>query len=60
MNCLQAVNESRIRLAVYRAVDAALEDYSKTVEDVSRDCLNIFLFEYLFVRLFVAFKYLLV
>ena len=35
INCLQAVNESRIRLAVYRAVDAALDDYSKTVEDVS-------------------------
>merc|ERR1712037_858232 len=30
----QAVNESRIRLAVYRAVDAALDDYSKTVEDI--------------------------
>ena len=30
----QGVNESRIRLAVYRAVDAALDNYSKTVEEV--------------------------
>ena len=33
-NCLQSVNESRIRLAVYRAVDSALDSYSRTVEEV--------------------------
>ena len=38
INCLQGVNESRIRLAVYRAVDSALDEYSKTVEDVSAVC----------------------
>ena len=38
INCLQGVNESRIRLAVYRAVDSALDEYSKTVEDVSTVC----------------------
>ena len=31
----QGINESRIRLAVYRAVDAALDNYSKTVEEVA-------------------------
>merc|ERR1719357_1895863 len=30
----QGINESRIRLAVYRAVDAALDNYSKTVEEI--------------------------
>jgi len=30
----QSVNESRIRLAVYRAVDSALDSYSRTVEEI--------------------------
>jgi len=30
----QGINESRIRLAVYRAVDSALDEYSTTVEDL--------------------------